>query len=45
MTPSLLLLMLAFVCFIIEALPIVKKVSFIAIGLALWSLSIIIATL
>lgn len=45
MTFPLLLLVLAFVSFVIEALPVDKKVNFTAIGLALWSLSIIVATI
>lgn len=45
MTLPLLFLILAFISFCLEAVKVSLNVNFIAIGLALWSLSIISASL
>jgi hypothetical protein len=44
MSIATILLILAFLSFVLAALPVPAKVNFIAVGLALWSLSAIIAS-
>ena len=44
MSISFILLILAFISFVLAALPVPAKVNFIAVGLALWVLSTIVAS-